>query len=259
MGEQGVEIGLGAVGDPERGATALETFDGGTAGGAAGTEQNDVGAGEFEAEGFADGRGQAVAIGVVSAPAGWRVQECVDGADGAGDGFDRGDAVNREDFVRDREVEAVEIFRVEEIEGAREVIGMNLEAKVTPVGKPGVATANEARAALCMAGLIECLIGWPSTARAVPGKDQPSRSARLHVGSDGAIQTAWGLGLGGESKKRGPPIRPDSPEERNWATDGGRSWAGEIPGWWSPTSAEQSNPIARKAGGRRFPLGWRSA
>ena len=96
-----------------------------------------MGAGELEAEGFADGRGQAVAIGVVSAPAGGRVQQCVDGADGAGDGFDRGDAVDREDFVRDREVEAVEIFRVEEIEGAREVIGMNLEAKVTPVGEPG--------------------------------------------------------------------------------------------------------------------------
>ena len=49
-GEERVEIFTGAVGDPEGGAAALEAFDGGTAGGAAGSEKDDMRAGEVASE-----------------------------------------------------------------------------------------------------------------------------------------------------------------------------------------------------------------
>src|SRR5690606_34897983 len=47
----------------------------------------------------------------------------------------------------------------------------------------GSALASSARAALCMGGLIECLSGWPSTARCVPGRGQVVRSERERTGS----------------------------------------------------------------------------
>ena len=44
--------------------------------------------------------------------------------------------------------------------------------------------ASSASAALCIAGLSECPTGCPSTARAVPAKDQRSRSPRVRAGSE---------------------------------------------------------------------------
>ena len=116
----------------------MQALDGGAAGSAARTEEDDVGAGEFQAKRLADGGGEAVAVGVVAAPAGGGAEQGVDGADGEGGGIDLGDTSYGENLVRDSEVEAVKIFSVKQIEGAGEVVGVHFEPEVAPVGKRSV-------------------------------------------------------------------------------------------------------------------------
>ncbi len=131
-GEERVEIGGGAIGDGEGGATTLEAFDGGAARGAAGAEKNHVVAGEFDGQVVAQAGGETVAIGVVTEPAALGPEQAVDGADGARGGGDVDDVVDRDDLVRNGEVEAAETFRVKDGEGLGEIGGSHLEAEVAP-------------------------------------------------------------------------------------------------------------------------------
>ena len=136
--EEGIEGFAGTVCDPERGATALEAFDGGTAGGTAGTEEHNGCAGEVEAEGFPDGGGEAVAVGVEAVPAALGPAKGVDGTNRAGGGVDFGDAVEGDDLVGDGEIHAAKFLRVEQVECARQIVRVDFEADVLPGGEAGV-------------------------------------------------------------------------------------------------------------------------
>jgi hypothetical protein len=95
-------------------------------------------AGEVAAEGGLDGGGEAVAVGVEALPAAFAPAEGVDGADGTSRGIDLGDAVERDDFVGNGEVDAAEFLRVQKVERLREIVGMDLETEVLPIGEAGV-------------------------------------------------------------------------------------------------------------------------
>jgi len=65
----------------------------------------------------------------------------------------------REQFVRHGEIEADEAHRPRAIDGGAQVLGRHVEGEVRQF-RP-----SAARAALCMAGDAECLMGWPKTAQ----------------------------------------------------------------------------------------------
>ena len=79
--EERVEVEARAIGDPKRGAVALEAFDGRAAGGSTGSEEDDVRIGEFASERFLHCGGEAIAVSVEATPAGGCAQKRVDGAD----------------------------------------------------------------------------------------------------------------------------------------------------------------------------------
>lgn len=142
-GQQGVAVGGGAVGDVERGAAAREAFHGGTAGGAAGAEQDDGCAGNLDTEGFGHGGGEAVTVGVEAVPTVGRAAQGVDGADGAGAGVDVGDGVAGQHLVRHGEVQAMETGGMQAVEGERQVGGRHVETEVAPVAVGGVVLRHD--------------------------------------------------------------------------------------------------------------------
>lgn len=62
----------------------------------------------------------------------------VDGTNGAGGGVDFGDAVEGDDLVWDGEIHAAKFLRVEQVERARQIVRVDFEADVLPVGEAGV-------------------------------------------------------------------------------------------------------------------------
>ena len=85
-----------------------EGFKSGFTGRPARPEEHDMRAGELHAEVGLQRGGQAVAIGVETAPARGRAAQGIDGADGDGVGIDLLDQVEGEHLVGHREVQAME-------------------------------------------------------------------------------------------------------------------------------------------------------
>ncbi len=132
MGEEGVAVRDGAVGEVEGRAALRETFDGGPAGRATGAEENDGSAGKLDTETFGHGGGEAITVGIESLPTGGSALEGVDGADGASDGVDLVDEVAGEYLVGHGQIQTVKARRVESGEGDGEVGWRHLEAEVAP-------------------------------------------------------------------------------------------------------------------------------
>ena len=133
--EERVEGFARAVCYAQRRTATLEAFDGGAPGGSTGAQQENVRSAKIEAEGFLDGRGEAIAIGVEAVPAALGPALRIAGAHGPGGRIDLCDAVEGDDFMRDSEVDAAEFFLVQEIEGARQVVRVDFESEILPVAE----------------------------------------------------------------------------------------------------------------------------
>src|SRR5688500_4666162 len=83
--------------------------------------------------------------------------------------------------------------------------GETSKRKYLQAAKRGSLRAMCASAALCSVGLIECLIGWPRTASAVPSNDQFSRSASVstELGSDIFLRSSNSLSRAEREQRSG--------------------------------------------------------
>ena len=184
FGQERVAGRGGAVRDPQGGTAAVQGFHGGAAGGAARAPSRRTRAPASSSPSVARRPcGQAVAVGVESAPAGGRGKQRVDGADRPGRLVDRGDAAEGDDFVRDGEIEAAKTLRRAGARGrAADRPAAISKRKYFQPAKRGSRRLRSASAALCMRGLSECAMGWPSTASLeAPGATNASRSARVRT------------------------------------------------------------------------------
>src|SRR4051812_32160119 len=95
-------------------------------------------AGKLCVERFAESHRQSVSVSVEPVPALFGPEEGVHRANGLSSPIDLSHTIECDHLVRDREIHAAKFFGVQKVQGAWQIVGMDVEAEIFPVGKSTV-------------------------------------------------------------------------------------------------------------------------